>query len=340
MRRTTLTGRLLRRPEFGALVALVIVWGFFAVVASKNNFVSMASTAAILNAAAPLGILAIAVSMLMIAGEFDLSIGSILGFSGMSMMIMVSPGSVGGLAWPLGPALLAALVLSLLAGFLNGVLVVKTKLPSFIITLGSLFILRGLAIAIPRSWTNRTQLGSFDDVPGFGIIKALLGTKIGIGGGRFDIAILWMLALGGLAAWILLRTRTGSWIFGVGGDANAARNVGVPVDRLRIILFMTTAFAGFLTALIFAVQFNGSDSLRGTQMEFRAIIVVVVGGTLLTGGYGSVIGAMLGAIIFAMVQQGIVITGVDADWFQVFLGAILVAAVIFNNFVRQQALKR
>jgi len=116
--------------------------------------------------------------------------------------------------------------------------------------------------------------------------------------------------------------------------------VGVPVSRVKIALFMGTAFGGFLVAVIQAVQFNGSDTLRGFQLEFQAIIAVVVGGTLLTGGYGSAIGASFGALIFAMVQQGIIITGVDGDWFQVFVGVVLVIAVIFNNYVRQQAAKR
>jgi simple sugar transport system permease protein len=340
VRKSGVVSKLLTRPEFGAVVALVLVWVFFAIVAWDNNFVSMSSTAAILNAAAPLGILAIAVSLLMIAGEFDLSIGSIVGFSGMAIMLAVTPESGGGLGWSLYPALLAALVLALAIGWFNGILVVKTRLPSFIITLGTLFIFRGLAVAIPRSWTNRTQLGGLEDTEGYELIGKLFGTKFTIGGGNFDVAILWMVGIGLLGTWILLRTRSGNWIFGVGGDSNAARNVGVPVNRLKIALFMTTALAGFIVALIYAVQFNGADSLRGTQLEFRAIIEVVVGGTLLTGGYGSVIGAMLGAIIFAMVQQGIVITGVDGDWFQVFLGGILVLAVIFNNFIRQQAQKR
>lgn len=339
-RETSVFGRLLSRPDFGAIIALIVVWVFFAIVAFENNFVSMQTTAAILNAAAPLGILAIAIALLMIAGEFDLSVGSMVGFAGMILMVLVTSTSSGGFGLPLGISLLITLALSLMLGYFNGLLVVKTKLPSFIITLGTLFILRGLAIAIPRGRTNRTQLGGLDDVPGFAVIEKLFGTEIQIAGGNFDIAILWMFGLGAVGSWFLSRTRMGNWVFGVGGDANAARNVGVPVDRLKVGLFMVTAFAGFLVALIFAVQFNGSDSLRGTQLEFRAIIAVVVGGTLLTGGYGSIIGAMLGAIIFSMVQQGIVITGVDADWFQVFLGGILVAAVVFNNYIRLQAIKR
>jgi simple sugar transport system permease protein len=332
--------RLLARPEFGALVALLIVWVFFAIVAFENNFVSLRSTAAILNAAAPLGIMAIAVALLMIAGDFDLSIGSVLGFTGMVVMMAVTPASAGGLGLSLWAGLGIALVVALAIGFFNGLLVVTTKLPSFIITLGSLFIFRGLAVAIPRQRTNRTQLGGLDQVQGYDLVGTLFGTKIRIGDAGFDTAIVWMIILGALATWVLLRTRQGNWIFGIGGDPNAARNVGVPVNRMRIALFMTTGFAGFFAALVQAVQFNGADSLRGTQQEFEAIIAVVVGGTLLTGGYGSVVGAVIGAVIFAMVKQGIVITGVDGDWFRVFLGAVLVLAVIFNNFIRLRATRR
>jgi len=340
VRRVSRVGKLLSRPELGAVIALVAVWGFFAVVAYDNNFVSWRATAAILNQAAPLAILAIAVALLMIAGEFDLSVGSMLGFAGMAIMLLVTAAAGGGLGWSIWLALAAALIITLAVGFFNGFLVVSTRLPSFIITLGSLFILRGLAIAVPRSMTNRTQLGGLDTVPGFDLVGVLFGTKIQIGNANFDIAIVWMLAFGVLATWVLLRTRVGNWIFGVGGDAMAARNVGVPVNRLKVALFMTTAFAAFLAALLQAVQFNSADSLRGELRELIAIVAVVVGGTLLTGGYGSVIGAMLGAVIFSMVRQGIVITGVDGDWFQVFVGAVLVIAVIFNNFIRQQAAKR
>jgi simple sugar transport system permease protein len=134
---------------------------------------------------------------------------------------------------------------------------------------------------------------------------------------------------------MLVRTPWGNWIFGTGGNADAARRSGVPVDRVRISLFVTTAMAACLVATTQAVRFTGADALRGEQQEFRAIIAVVIGGTLLTGGYGSVVGAVLGAFIFGMVQQGIVITGVDADWFQVFLGAMLVVAVLVNNAIRR-----
>ena len=340
VRKVSTLSRVLGRPELAAVALAILVWVFFAVVARDNNFVSWPTTAAILNRAAPLGILAMAVALLMIAGEFDLSIGSIVGFTGMAIMVLVTPASAGGFGWGMWPALFTAAVIAVTVGLFNGALVMTTRLPSFIITLGSLYIFRGLAVAIPRMQTNRTQLGGLDQVPGFDFFGRVFGTKIDIFGARFDVAILWWLGLIVLLTWMLLRTRFGNWIYGAGGDANSARNTGVPVSRVKITLFVGTALAALLVALIQAVQFNGADSLRGTLKEFEAIIAVVVGGTLLTGGYGSVVGAMFGALIFAMVQQGIIITGVDGDWFRVFVGAVLVAGVVFNNFIRQRAARR
>jgi simple sugar transport system permease protein len=150
---------------------------------------------------------------------------------------------------------------------------------------------------------------------------------------------LWWLLVAALGTWILLRTPFGNWIYGCGGNDQAARNVGVPVDRVKIALFMGTAAAACLVAIIQGVTFTGADVLRGDGQEFFAIIAVVVGGTLLTGGYGSAIGAVLGALIFGMVRQGIVFARVDADWFQVVLGMMLLIAVLVNRFVRERALR-
>ena len=332
--------KLLSRPEIGALVGVVIVWIMFAIVANQHNFVSWATTASILNRAAPLGILAVAVALLMIAGEFDLSIGSILGFSGMVIMVLVTPQTGGGFGWTLWPAIAISLLFALLTGAFNGTVVIATKLPSFIVTLGTLFAFRGLTIAVTRLLTDRTQLGQLDTVSGFEWARKIFANNLTVFGSQFNISILWWIGLTALATWVLLRTRTGNWIFGTGGAVDAARNVGVPTRRVKIGLFMTTAFAAWLVAVIQAVQFTGADTLRGTGQEFQAIIAAVVGGCLLTGGYGSAIGASLGALIFALVQQGIVITGVEGDWFQVFIGGILLGAVIFNNFIRRRAALR
>jgi len=332
--------KLFQRPEIGALLGVVIVWIFFAIVAHSHNFISWATTASILDRAAPLGILAVAVSLLMIGGEFDLSIGSILGFSGMAIMVLVTPTSGGGFGWTLWPAAAVSLVLALLIGAFNGFVVVTTKLPSFIVTLASFFIFGGLTIALTRAWTDRTQLGGLDEIAGYTLARKLFASNLTVFGSQFNIAILWWVLLTVLATWVLLRTRAGNWIFGTGGAVEAARNVGVPTNRVKVLLFMTTAFAAFVVALIQVTQFTGADTLRGQGQEFQAIIAAVVGGCLLTGGYGSPVGAALGALIFSMVQQGIVITGVEGDLFKVFIGAILLGAVIFNNFVRKKAAAR
>ncbi len=332
--------KVLTRPELGAVAGVFLVYAFFAVMAYENNFISWLTSAAILNRAAPLGILAVAVALLIIGGEFDLSIGSLVGFAGMSIMVLVFPSDAGGFGWSLWPAIFVALHIAIASGIFNGVLVVTTKLPSFIITLATLFIFRGLTIALTRLRTNRTQLGNLDEVEGFALADKLFASEIGLFGATFRVSILWWIALTAVATWVLLRTRPGNWIFGAGGDANAARNQGVPVDRTKVALFVTTACAAWLVAVIQVVQFTGADTLRGTLQEFYAIIAVVIGGTLLTGGYGSAIGAFFGALIFAMVQQGIIITGVDGDWFRVFVGVVLVVAVVFNQYVRQKAAQR
>jgi simple sugar transport system permease protein len=306
-------------PAIAALAGAVLVWLCFALIAGET-FRSWPATLAIFNAAAPLGILAVAVALLMIGGEFDLSIGSTIGACSMAIMLLTQS-----LQLHLLPALVLALLLALAVGLLNGLLVTRTGLPSFIVTLGTLFMMRGLTIAVTRLLTRRTQLGGLHETPGYDVASNVFGS-----------AILWCVLLALLAWWILQRTAWGNWIFGAGGDADTARRAGVPVDHVKIALFMATAVAGWLVAVLQVVQYTGSDALRGQGQEFLAIVAAVMGGTLLTGGYGSAIGAVLGALIFGMVQQGIVITGIDADWFQVFLGIMLVAAVVANNLVRRR----
>jgi simple sugar transport system permease protein len=332
VRRVGLLRRLLSRPELGAVGGVIVVWIFFAIVAGDQGFLTLKGTATYLEVSAELGILSIAVALLMIGGEFDLSVGSIVGAAGMITTILAVE-----LGWSIWFAMLASLIISLIIGFLNGYLVVRTGLPSFIITLGSLFIIRGATIGTTRMITGRTQLGHLDEAAGYGLAKALFASDLIIGGARFPVSILWWIAIAAVATWVLLRTQVGNWIFGAGGAADAARMVGVPVSRLKIGLFMTTAAAAWLVAQIQAVSFTGADVLRGEQREFFAIIAVVIGGTLLTGGYGSAIGAVLGSLIFGMVRQGIVFAGVDADWFQVFLGTMLVVAVLINNWIRRRA---
>ncbi len=331
VKRSFLT-QLLARPELGAVAGALVVWIFFAVVAGDRGFLTLRGASTYLEVAAELGILAVAVALLMIGGEFDLSIGSIVGVVGMTITVLAVH-----YGWPLWIAILVSLLLAWGIGYFNGWMVVRTKLPSFIITLGALFIFRGATIGITRMITGRTQLGGLDDVAGYGLAKTIFASNIVIGGAKFPISIIWWIALVIAGSWLLRKTQFGNWIFGVGGSQDAARQVGVPVRRVKILLFMGTASAAWLLATIQAVNFTGSDTLRGTQQEFEAIIAAVIGGNLLTGGYGSVIGAAFGALLFGIVKQGIVFAGVDADWFMVFMGIMLLVAVLINNLIRQKA---
>jgi simple sugar transport system permease protein len=227
---------------------------------------------------------------------------------------------------------LLAFVVAAAVGFFNGYLVIKTGLPSFIVTLGMLFALRGLTIGFARLLTGRTQIGLSDAVSGNPLTSLFAGSI-----GDFSVTIVWWLLLAVLGTYVLQRTVFGNWIFGSGGDANAARNVGVPVSRVKITLFMCTALSAALLATIQVLDARSADVLRGTLLELQAIAAAVIGGVLLTGGYGSVVGAVFGALIFGMVQQGIFFTGVSTDWFQVFVGVMLLIAVVFNNIIRKRA---
>ncbi len=317
--------KLLNRPELGAVAGAILVFAFFAVVAGDDGFLTSTGTISYLEVSAQLGIIVIPVAMLMIAGEFDLSVGSMIGAAG--ILIALPTAEFG---WPMWSALLLAFAVALLVGFINGYLVVTTGLPSFIVTLAMLFALRGATIGFTRLITGRTQVSG---VQSEGFLAGIFGGEVA----GIPVSILWWVLLGALGTWILLRTTFGNWIFGTGGDPVAARNVGVPVRRVKILLFMATSASATLLAAITVLDAGSADVLRGTLREFQAIIATVIGGVLLTGGYGSVIGPMFGALIFGMVSQGIFFTGVNTDWFQVFLGVMLLIAVLVNNYIRKKA---
>jgi simple sugar transport system permease protein len=176
--------------------------------------------------------------------------------------------------------------------------------------------------------------GLFDGLAAAGWMAAREdGTALAIGVPK---VVVWWFLLTALGAFVLARTRAGNWVLAVGGDANAAKNVGIPVARVKIALFMFTAFCATLFAVLQVADAGSAAADRGLQKEFEAIIAAVIGGCLLTGGYGSVIGAAFGALIFGMVQIGIGYTSIDNNWYRVFLGVMLLAAVLFNNYIRRR----
>ncbi|MCX7256893.1 MAG: ABC transporter permease [Polaromonas sp.] len=349
--------RLMSRPEFGALAGTLLVIVMFGISAGGSGMFSAEGVVNWSTVAAYLGVLAVGASLLMIAGEFDLSVGSMIGFAGMLLAI---PALYWG--WPIWLAAIFAFAVALSLGWLNGWLVVRTGLPSFIVTLAFFFILRGLSLAVSVIFTGKTILSSngdlvlremfandavisflfhgytltglFDALAKMGLITARDdGTALAIG---MPKVVLWWLAMTTGGAFVLARTRMGNWIQAVGGDAHAAKNVGIPVARVKISLFIFMAFCSTVFAILQVADAGSAAADRGLQKEFEAIIAAVIGGCLLTGGYGSVIGAAFGALIFGMVQIGIGYTSIDNNWYRVFLGLMLLIAVLFNNYIRSK----
>lgn len=331
--RSNLLRRLLIRPETGAVAGSIAVWVFFAIVAGSYGFVSSLGASSYLSVSAELAIQAVPVALLMIGGEFDLSVGSTVGATGMLIAILTAQ-----YGWNVWAAIVAALIFAVLIGLLNGYLVLRTGLPSFIVTLGTAYILLGTTTGLTARLTGLTVVNGVDKAPGFASAHAIFATALG-GGQLYPVEMLWALALVALATWLLLGTSFGNWIFGVGGDANAARNIGVPVRRVKILLFIGTALGSCLLAIIQTTTFTNADVLRGQGNEFFAIVSAVIGGVLLTGGYGSAIGAMFGALAFGIVEEGIVFAGVDANWYKAVVGVILLLAVLLNSYVRKLALE-
>ena len=357
VRKESWFGHLLNRPEFAAISGAVLVFAVFAFAAGGSGMFSAEGIVNWGTVAAFLGVIAVGAALLMVAGEFDLSIGSMIGFAGMMLAI---PCLYWG--WPVWLAALFAFAVACALGALNGWLVVKTGLPSFIVTLAFYFVLRGLSLALSVIMTGKTILSSngplvlsemiaadpvvhalfqghvltglFDAMAHAGLIAARDdGTALAIGVPK---VVVWWLALTALGAFMLAKMRAGNWILAVGGDPIAAKNVGIPVARVKIALFMLTAFCATLFAILQVADAGSAAADRGLQKEFEAIIAAVIGGCLLTGGYGSVIGAALGALIFGVVQIGIGYTSIDNNWYRVFLGGMLLVAVLFNNYVRRR----
>ena len=322
----SVTRGLLARPEFGALVGTIVVWMVFAFYAG-SVFIGLDGVRNYTAVAADVGILAVSVALLMIAGEFDLSIGSVIAATGMLTALIAIQ-----MQQNIWLAIAVSGLFAVAVGLFNGWLVVRTGLPSFIVTLGMMFALAGLTIGATRLLTDRTQLGGLEDVPGYDSAYALFGSQIF----GFNVTVLWWLAFVIAGTLVLTKTRFGNWIFGTGGNLEGARNLGVPVARVRISLFVMTALAGWFVAVTQLVTFKGTDVLRGTGKEFEAIIAAVIGGCLLTGGYGSVVGAALGALLFGIVKQGIIFAQIDSDWYKFFLGIMLVIGVLINNWFRRR----
>src|SRR5258707_16638 len=333
--------RALQRPELGALLGAVVVFVLFAATDSTPQHLWLTQTglAAWSQQAALFGIMAVPAGLLMIGGEFDLSAGVMTGVTAIVMALLM-----GRLHWNAWLAIAGTFVFAALIGLLTGIVVVKSRLPSFIVTLATFFVLRGTSIGgvllLNHGSTQVSLTGTH--YGGLASAKDVFGRSCGASGSvanGYQTAILWFIALTVVGAWVLARTTFGNWIFAVGGDAVAARNVGVPVNRTKILLFLGTSLAAALVGVISFTQANSAVSGQGVGYEFFYIIAAVVGGCLLTGGYGSAIGAALGACIIGMAFEGVIYAGWDSSWDFTFLGVVLFLAVAVNTVIYRRAQK-
>lgn len=326
-RPASLVERALRVTWMGPALAAVLIFIFFAIFGGPTGFTTIPGTAGWLNTAAELGIIAIPIGLLMIAGEFDLSTGSVVG----AAAIIVALGS-GFYGLPVAYTITMALAMGVVVGCFNAFLVNFTKLPSFIVTLATNFILAGTSLGLSRLISGSSNV-SFKDA---GWAEPILASKWNF----FNVSILWWLFAALLAAWVLRQTRFGNWILATGGNADAARRAGVPVSRVKLVLFIWTAVSAAFVGIMSAVMYNQGNAAQGQGYVFQTAIAAVIGGTLLQGGFGTVTGIVLGCIIYGLVSLGLFYTGWPTDWLQTFIGFLLVVAVLTNNLLRNLALNR
>lgn len=371
--------RLIRRPEIGAFIVMIVIIVALAIASDGKAFnaLGLKNNMKII---AQYGIIATGAALLMIAGEFDLSIGSMIGFAGMSMALMLKWGLPFGLgeATPF-LAFIITLAMTLTIGWGIGTIVVRSGLSSFIVTLAFLFFLRGTTEVSFRLINQSTQVSGLPDFKEESWFANILGGevfgwfytawfKIGqwMTAGTeyparlpietinqlaalninrkleqwvtgFDARFLWWLVISAGAYFILSRTQLGNWIFATGDNKESARANGVPVNKVKVGLFMFTAFCATMFAACQVFDTNTSDAAKGNLMELFAIAIAVVGGTLMTGGFGSIIGVVFGAITVGLVANAVFfIPAIDGAWFRVFLGAILLAAVFANERIRKR----
>ncbi|MER8709774.1 MULTISPECIES: ABC transporter permease [unclassified Mesorhizobium] len=315
----------LRRPEAGSILSLIGVVLFF-VLFGGAHLGTLVGAASWVNFAANLGIVAIPVGLLMISGELDISIGALIPVGSMTTAILT-----GYYGLPIGVGIAGALAVGVAVGLVNGLLTIRTSVPSLIITLATLVAMQGVVLSASVLLTGNASVAL--TAPDWA--KFLFGQLIG---GSHQVIIIWWVAFAVVTGFVLHKTRYGNWLFAMGGDRVSARNAGIPTDRVTIALFVLSAVSATFVGICQAILFNSAQVSGGMSFIFNAIVSVVVGGVLLTGGFGSVVGIFVGTITFAIVSQGIYFTQIDRNWSNLIIGVMLLVAVMMNQSFRDLAL--
>lgn len=317
----------LLRPEAGGAASALLVFIFFAVAAGHNGFLTPLGTANWLDTAADLGIVALPVGMLMIGGEFDLSVGSVVGAS--SMIVAIASGYYSLNPWI---GVVIAFLFGAAVGAANGFIVVRTKLPSFIVTLATMLMVMGGMLGVAIALTGSSSISA---VPS-GSAEVVFASNFH----QFHVSIVHWILLSIAATYVMQRTAFGNWVYATGGSAETARLAGVPVASVKVILFICTALAAVLSGVNETLTFQNGNITLGSQYVFTGIAAAVIGGVLLTGGYGSPVGTMFGAVTYGIVSLGVFFLGWNADLANFFVGLLLLLAVLANHRLRQLAMGR
>jgi simple sugar transport system permease protein len=324
--RTSRLRALVAAPEFAPLVLLV---GMMVVFTTLNpTFLSLGNIGNALAFTVELGLIALAMTLLMTAGEFDLSVGSVFGFAPVLMWALFNAGLL-----PLALAFLVAVAAALLIGLANGLFVTRLGIPSFLVTLGMLLVVRGTALWLTDGFPQRTWEAGDQWLAGVLVGEHCFGGEgVGCTGGlRIYMSLVWFVLLALLFHYLLTGSRFGNWIQATGGNPAAARNRGVPIGRVKVALFMVSAAMSALAGAISSIRVSAANPNSGSGYELEVIAMVVIGGTLLSGGRGTIIGTVLGVLILRLMRNGIVMVGVPGLAYNIFIGAIILGMMALHS---------
>ena len=323
MEKRTLLQRFISRPEFGPLVLLVVeIVAFWSI---NHDFLSVLNISNTLAFTVEHGLIALTMTLLMTSGEFDLSVGSVFGLSPVVMWALYNSG-----ATSLEVAFLIAIVLAALIGLVNGLFVTRLKIPSFLVTLGMLLIARGTALYITDGFPQRTWSAA-----GTPLAEILVGDFY-IGPFRIYMSLFWFILAAIASGYLLTQTKAGNWIQASGGNANAAMARGVNVARTKILLFMLSGAMAAFAGVISSIRTAAANPNSGTGYELEVIAMVVIGGTALTGGRGTIIGTVLGIFILRVMRNGIVLIGVPGLAYNIFIGAIILGMMALHSWLERR----
>jgi simple sugar transport system permease protein len=312
-----------QKPEFGPLVLLLVMLVVFTAI--NPAFLSLTNISNALTFTVELGLIALAMTLLMTAGEFDLSVGSVFGFTPVVMWTLFNAG-----AMPLFPAFLCAMAIAIFIGYVNGLFVTRLAIPSFLVTLGMLLVVRGSALWLTDGFPQRTW-----DAGEQWFASVLVG-DFKIGNLRIYMSLVWFILIAVAFHFLLTRTRFGNWIQATGGNPNAARNRGVPIKRVKVALFMLCAAMAGFAGVISSIRVSAANPNSGVGYELEVIAMVVIGGTVLTGGRGTIIGTVLGVLILRLMRNGIVLIGVPGLAYNIFIGAIILGMMALHSALERR----